>query len=151
MAMFGAGITIFTKVMSQGENLHGSLTQSMTSNLNNMMDDGSPFVVLNNKETASRTKTVQFAFGFWNDLGETRDFRVEVTPSNILWDGYMQYFDEYDNVEPNEKKHVLLLMQIPKEANKEQYHFDISVEYKDDTGAWQLHTGKKKRIYVVVK
>ena len=151
LVLFGAGIFIFAKIINTSQDFKDNLDERTIEQLDQVMDDGSLVVVPRNSLTVKRGESALFAYGFWNEEGGTI-LSAAVSNFNVLVDdkdstGWTREFvNNYQNIKINERVHGLISIQVPKDALKGQYAFDIEIE-KNNVG---LYGGSLKRIYVVV-
>lgn len=154
LVLFGSGMFIFSKIMSEGAKIQQDLDSQTLSQLDALMDDGSLIVFPRERITINRGDAGTLPLGILNELSEG-SFHIELSASGSNPSGDFELSDigvlaDYDGIETNEKIHALIIISVPKNAAKGQYAFNVDVNYKKDgTVSWEEYS-TKKRFYVVV-
>ncbi|NQU98825.1 hypothetical protein HQ533_05120 [Candidatus Woesearchaeota archaeon] len=154
IALITIGFGLFSKFIDTGKKLQASMTDKMEQDLDKLMDDGSLIVIPRTTIKAERGKAAIFTVGFWNELNTVADFRVKVeSKSTNFTSNDIIYFTEDYSLQPNQKQHALIQINIPKKTSKGQHAFDVEIIYKYTSGGGVVFENtydSKKRIYVIV-
>ncbi|MFH1769942.1 MAG: hypothetical protein ABH828_00095 [archaeon] len=145
LVLFGSGMVIFSKVIGGGKEIETGLTEQMREKLDAAMDDGSLIVIPQTTMHVQQGNTAKFTVGFWNELDEEIEFKLNVEGVEGPWPGQISYANTYP-LKHNERAHALIAINVPKGISRGQYAFNVEIE----NSPGQLYTNKMNRIYVVV-
>ena len=141
LAVFMGGLVFAMKFFGQAETVRASLDTETERQLERLLDSGSPVVLpISNKEIF-RKKHDTFGLGIF------ARYNGDYTISYIAKDGYDKQKKSIPNnldiqVSPttipltkNQKGKILILVQVPTDAQSVTYIFELQVKFQGDTTA----------------
>lgn len=143
LVLFGVGMALFTRVIGEGQDFQQDLDERTMSQLDALMDDGSLVVVPRRMVEVNRGEGGSIPVGFWNELGQENNFKVNVDTFGAGGLEIASFPTQYP-LKNNERQHVLVGFNVPKNVAPGQYHIDIQVKQGGND------YGSKKRVYIVV-
>jgi len=152
IALFGLGMTLFAKIAKTGQDFQEDLNSRTQQELERAMDDGSLIVIPNSRVTTNRGEFARFAFGFRNEFAkDTFTVNIEQKDATNFPNANLVYQGTYE-LDTNEKATGLLAIKVDKNIPKGQYAFDIEIYNSSNAiGSEKYYTGKKNRVYVIVR
>lgn len=145
VAMFFGGLVFAAKFFRQAETVRGTLSSQTEKQLEKLLDSGSPVVIPINSKEIFRSKYDSFALGILaNDNGK---YFVDITMNNAFKKDkssiatkeqaleWLQYSKDEMVLKKNEKGKMIILVDVPGNAERGTYIYKVSVKLAADDPA----------------
>ncbi|MBN2459501.1 hypothetical protein JXB28_04420 [Candidatus Woesearchaeota archaeon] len=132
IVLFGMGIMLIQKLWLVSDEIKTDMEKSMQNRIASALDHGALVASYPDKFTADKGKTVYFGVGILNELGEERDFRIDVyrdvgnSPSCNEEVKFTYMIDPF-KIKNNEKQYRLIAANIPNSCMRGVQIFNIRV------------------------
>ena len=147
IAVFAGGLVFASKFFSHAEKMRGTLDAQTQRQLEKLLDSGSPVVLPISSKEIFRNKFDTFALGVLAKNMGTYTVRVDFKEAFEKGSNYpLRRYADLENswikpsseqsleLEKNEKGKFLIGVEVPKDAEKGTYIFEVSVAFEAGEG-----------------